>query len=110
MWSRSQGLERSAGAPGLDDVRLRRREYLEQHHPDQFDEAKGDPAVMAAVEKFKRYQDQLAQLRIALGWHVRRDLSYVENEEATAGRTSVLDRDDNEVESFESQKDAARIS
>lgn len=79
------------------------REHLEEHYPDQYDEGREDPAVMDAVNRFKRYQDQLAAIRIKLGWHVRRDLSTFEDE---AGRWSVLDRNGEEVDSFDSQKDA----
>ena len=80
------------------------REYLEANHPEQFEAAQNDPAVMSAVAKFKQHQDELAQLRIALGWHVRRDLSMLENED---GEWTVIDRDGNEVENFgKSQKDA----
>ena len=73
------------------------REYLEAKYPEQYDKAKNDLAVMAAVKKFKGYQDQLAALRISLGWHVRRDLSAVENEDGT---WNVLDRDGKPIEAF----------
>ena len=80
------------------------REFLEENHPEQFQEAQDDPAVMAAVGKFKQYQDELAAIRISLGWHVRRDLSSIENEDGT---WSVVDRDGNEVgDPFDSQRDA----
>jgi 2'-5' RNA ligase len=79
------------------------REYLEENHPDQFEEAQNDRAVMAAVQKFKQYQEQLSALRINLGWHVRRDLSMVETED---GEWEVIDRDGNAVETFEKPHDA----
>lgn len=80
------------------------REFLEENHPEQFQEAQDDPAVMAAVAKFKQHQDELAAIRISLGWHVRRDLSTLEDEN---GDWSVVDRDGNEVETFgKSQRDA----
>jgi 2'-5' RNA ligase len=80
------------------------REFLEENHPEQFQEAQDDPAVMDAVKQFKQYQDELAAIRISLGWHVRRDLSTLEDEN---GDWSVVDRDGNEVETFgKSQKDA----
>ncbi|MCU1301406.1 MAG: hypothetical protein JWQ87_1690 [Candidatus Sulfotelmatobacter sp.] len=89
------------------------REFLEANHPDQFLEAESDPAVMDAVKTFKQYQDQLAALRVQLGWHVRRDLSTFEDED---GNWQVLDQDGNPVEAmggnlnapeiFKSQRDA----
>lgn len=85
------------------------REYLKENHPEQFEEAQNDPAVMSAVHKFKQYQEQLSALRINLGWHVRRDLSSFEDEN---GQWSVVDRDGIPVETngvlhvFESQRDA----
>lgn len=77
------------------------REYLQEEHPDQYDEARNDPAVMKAVQTFKKYQDELAALRIKLGWHVRRDLSSIENEDGT---WSVVDQDGDEVDSFKTFK------
>src|SRR5258708_248928 len=79
------------------------REYLEAKHPEKYKEAQDDPAVMAAVQKFKQYQDQLAGIRVALGWHVRRDLSSIETED---GKWEVIDRDGKAVETFKSQKEA----
>lgn len=77
------------------------REYLQEEHPDQYDEARNDPAVMKAVQTFKKYQDELAAIRIKLGWHVRRDLSSIENEDGT---WSVVDQDGDEVDSFKTFK------
>lgn len=89
------------------------REFLEANHPDQFLEAETDPAVMNAVKTFKQYQDQLAAIRVQLGWHVRRDLSTFEDED---GNWQVLDQDGNPIEAmggklnapeiFKSQRDA----
>ena len=83
---------------GLDENQIRltammgdsdAREFLQAEHPDQYDEARNDPAVMAAVRRFQKYQQELAALRVSLGWHVRRDLSTFEDED---GNWQVLDR------------------
>lgn len=80
------------------------REYLEENHPEQFDQAQNDPAVMKAVKTFKKYQDELAAVRISLGWHVRRDLSMEESEDGT---WKIIDQDGNETgEEFKSAKKA----
>jgi hypothetical protein len=84
------------------------REYLQENHPEQFEQAQNDSAVMAAAEKFQRYQAELAALRIKLGWSVRRDLSVFENEDAAKdeNRWMVLDRDGNPVADFKAEKEA----
>jgi GGDEF domain-containing protein len=89
------------------------REFLQENHPDQYDEARNDPAVMAGVQRFQKYQQELAALRVALGWHVRRDLSTFEDED---GNWQVLDRNGKPVlamggklgrpEIFKSQREA----
>lgn len=74
------------------------REYLQEQKPDEYNQSIADPQVMTAVQRFKRYQDELAAVRVALGWHVRRDLSIFEDEE---GKWKILDPDGNEVEGEE---------
>jgi len=87
------------------------REYLQEHYPDQYEAATKDPEVMAAVQRFKPYQEEITALRMALGWHVRRDLTVFENEPDDEGKISwsVLDRDGDEVEQFTSYKKAEKF-
>ena len=84
------------------------RDFLEQHKPQEFQQAQNDPKVMAAVQSFKTLQDELSTDRTALGWPVLRGLA-VEEDPTSANPWVVKDRDGNPVADFKSQTQALEL-
>ncbi len=88
------------------------RDYLQEHHPDEYRKAINDPDIMGALRKFEPLQDELADDRVALGWPVRMNIQVEEDDtvnEGQIGRWKVNDRDGNTVAEFEKQRDALRF-
>jgi hypothetical protein len=100
---------------GLNDDQIRlaalmvdsdSRDDLKLNHPQEFQQAQNDPAVMAAVKKFEPLQKELAKDRQALGWPVRMSMEALEQPDGTF---KVFDRQGNDQGDFKTAAKAAKF-